>query len=150
MVEHVVAHPAETAAALLDTVEIGKTLGRDWIARTGSILTPSQAGNGDRLRWKTRDRENNTVCKDFKEDLPSGVTGGGGDSQVDPGVTGFRKGFSDLMTDRIGRDEEEFLVKAVFSAQICQKIEGSIHSKCPCPSDEAAFPLLIDEPPPNQ
>jgi len=54
------------------------------------------------------------------------------------------------MTDGIGGNEKELLVEAVFLAEIYQKIEGSIHSNWPGPSDVPGFPLLIDESPLDQ
>jgi len=53
VIEHLVAHPAEAAAAFLNAMKIGKTLGQHRITGTRAILTLAEIGQSDGRRRQT-------------------------------------------------------------------------------------------------
>ena len=69
VINHLVAHPAEAAAAFLDAVKERETLSQDGIAGTGPVLARAEFLQGERWWRQARTRDHNTVGKDLQHDL---------------------------------------------------------------------------------
>ena len=73
VIEHLVAHPAEAAAAFLDAMKIGEALCQHRITGTGAILALAEIGQSDGRRRQTGTGDDHTVGKNFQHDFAPGV-----------------------------------------------------------------------------
>jgi hypothetical protein len=63
MIEHLVAHPPETAAAFLNSMKIGEALSQHWITGTGAILALTKIGQSDRRRRQAGTGDDHAVSR---------------------------------------------------------------------------------------